>query len=209
MKINSTQTTMPKVNFKGYITDDALKYAIRKSNKWFDRGASIISPDERAEKIISGVKEKLAKDTVIDIGYDINYNDEIAPRMVAYNKSLNESTILDFDFDITNLYPGAIQKIDETMIHQFAKKQREELIKTGNIEEVSKNVSKAAEKFGKPLSEEIDQLWKYIRRYKESMPQLPKFKKENFYLDFEEKYDLRVRSYKKWIKSGAILDKNV
>ena len=141
MQINSTQTTMPKVNFKGYITNDALKYAIKKSNKWFDRGDSIISPDERTEKIINDVKEKLAKDTIIDISYDINYNGEIAPRMIAYNNSLKESTILDFDFDITNLYPGTIQKLDETLVHQFVKKQREELIKTGNIEEVLNNLS--------------------------------------------------------------------
>ena len=206
MQINSTQTTMPKVNFKGYITNDALKYAIKKSNKWFDRGDSIISPDERTEKIINDVKEKLAKDTIIDISYDINYNGEIAPRMIAYNNSLKESTILDFDFDITNLYPGTIQKLDETLVHQFVKKQREELIKTGNIEEVLNNLSKAVENFGKQ-TDEITKLGKYIRKYKEAMSQLPKFKKENFYLDFEEKYDLRVRSSKKWIKSGAVLDK--
>ena len=206
MQINSTQTTMPKVNFKGYITNDALKYAIKKSNEWFDRGDSIISPDERTEKIINDVKEKLAKDTIIDISYDINYNGEIAPRMIAYNNSLKESTILDFDFDITNLYPGTIQKLDETLVHQFVKKQREELIKTGNIEEVLNNLSKAVENFGKQ-TDEITKLGKYIRKYKEAMSQLPKFKKEKFYIDFEEKYDLRVRSYKKWIKSGAVLDK--
>ena len=206
MQINSTQTAMPKVNFKGYITNDALKYAINKSNMWFDMGDSIISPNERSEKIINGVKEKLAKDTVIDIGYDINYNGEIAPHMIAYNKSLNEGTILDFDFNITNLYPGEIQKVDETLVQQFVKRQRDELIKTGNVEEVWNNLSKAAKNFGKQ-TDEITKLGKYIMKYREAMSQLPKFKKENFYLDFEEKYDLRVRSYKKWIKSGAVLDK--
>ena len=56
-------------------------------------GDSIIFPCECTEKIINGVKEKFAKDTIIDIGYDINYNGEIALRMIAYNNSFKESTI--------------------------------------------------------------------------------------------------------------------
>ena len=69
------------------------------------------------------------------------------------------------------------------------------------------NLSKTVENFGKQ-TDEITKLGKYIRKYKEAMSQLTKFKKEKFYIDFEEKYDLRVRSYKKWIKSGAVWIKN-
>lgn len=207
MKIQSVQSSMPNVCFKGHITDQALRYAINSSNKWFDRGPSIISPKSREDQIINKVKEELAKDTVIDLCYDVNYDDEIKPRMLIYNSALNESAIL-LDFHVGDLYPGNIKDLDTTLEDQFIRKQRNKLIETGNVKEVSGNLAEAARNYGKHL-QGIENLIRYIDRYKKAMTQLPKFKSEKFSIDFEEQYDLRVRSYKKWIRSGAVLDKKI
>lgn len=206
MNIMSVKQPVTRIPFKGQITDDALKYAFNKSYDWNDKGPSITSfCNNHIGLIIDGVKDNLSPNTVVDICYDADLSGKLNPRLHVYNKALQESVVS--DFDLYDLYPSEIKKFDIALLRQFRINLIDKLVKTGNVNEISKRLSHATQDYGDSVPTDLKAVSQYLSRYKKAISQLDKFKKDELIID-NDNLSLR-NAYEKWQKSGAVLDKKI